>query len=68
MPGFPEGAEADPENYRNFTVSKRHLNIEFQPYQVAPWSEGAQIVSIPLSELQTALNGRYFQNSSNPKD
>lgn len=61
---FPEGAQAAPENYHNFTVGKRHLNIEFQPYQVAPWSEGPQTVSIPLEELQPALNRELFPAKS----
>lgn len=51
-----EGAGADWNNFRNFTLSADALIIDFDPYQVAPWSAGPQQVSLPFSGLGTVLN------------
>ena len=42
---FAEGASSNPENFSSFLVSDDKVTFIFQPYQVAPFSEGPQEVS-----------------------
>ena len=44
---FPEGASSNPENFSSFLVGTSTVTFLFQPYQVAPYSEGPQQVSFP---------------------
>ncbi|KKW45975.1 MAG: hypothetical protein UY98_C0034G0008 [Candidatus Kaiserbacteria bacterium GW2011_GWA2_58_9] len=43
----PEGADAMPENYSTFVVSKDKVTFIFQVYQVAPYAAGPQKISFP---------------------
>ncbi|WP_304680283.1 DUF3298 and DUF4163 domain-containing protein [uncultured Desulfovibrio sp.] len=49
-----DGVAPDLNNFSNLTLTPQGLRIEFQPYQVAPWSAGPQRVDMPLSELAAA--------------
>lgn len=52
---FPEGAEPRPGNFERWLLDREALTLLFDPYQVAPWSEGPQEVQIPLTELDSLL-------------
>lgn len=54
--GFERGAEPTSENYRNWNITNEGLLITFDEYQVAPYAAGAQIVTIPYSELRPLIN------------
>lgn len=46
-----DGAAPDESNFKNLTLVADGLIIEFQPYQVGPWSIGPQRIKIDLEEL-----------------
>lgn len=48
------GTAAEAANFENICLSREGVTIEFQPYQVGPWSIGAQEVAIPLADLRPA--------------
>lgn len=50
------GAEAKDENYKNWNITSRGLEIGFDPYQVAAYVYGPQEVLIPYSELKDVIN------------
>ncbi len=50
------GAAANPKNYQSWTINKRSLEINFDPYQVAPYAAGPQHVSVPYSALKDLIN------------
>ena len=43
-----------PDNFANIALIPGGVRVYFQPYQVAPWSAGTQIVDIPLEKLKDA--------------
>ncbi|MGP1458770.1 MAG: DUF3298 domain-containing protein [Treponema sp.] len=45
------GAAAKAENFRNFTFDGSLLTVYFEPYQVAPHSEGVVKVAIPVGAM-----------------
>ena len=47
---FSEGANTDPENFSSFTISANQVTFIFQPYQVAAYAAGPQMVSFPRVE------------------
>lgn len=49
-----EGAAPEAKNFGNVALNPDGVVIEFQPYQVGPWSIGPQEVHLPLSELSAA--------------
>lgn len=49
-----EGTAPDLRNFANLTLMPGILGIEFQPYQVGPWSIGPQRVDMPLRDLAAA--------------
>lgn len=53
---FPEGADPTEENYRNWNITPEGLLITFDEYQVAPYAAGAQMVTVPSSELADVIN------------
>jgi hypothetical protein len=55
LTGGESGAEPLPENYRNWNLSPEGLEIVFDPYQVAPYAAGYQIIVIPWAELSDIL-------------
>lgn len=48
------GTEPNLENFSAIALTPAGIRIYFQPYQVAPWASGAQIVNVPLFDLQDA--------------
>ena len=48
------GTAPDPDNFANIALIPGGVRVYFQPYQVAPWSAGTQIVDIPLEKLKDA--------------
>lgn len=49
-----EGTTPDLLNFGELSLTPDGINIQFQPYQVGPWSAGPQQVAVPLAELVTA--------------
>ena len=45
------GASASADNFRNFTFDGNLLTVYFEPYQVAPHSEGVVKVEIPVGAV-----------------
>ncbi len=43
-------------HFRNFTVANDTLSIYFDPYEVAPYAAGPQIVQIPFSRLAPIID------------
>ncbi len=43
-------------HFRNFTVANDTLSIYFDPYEVAPYASGPQIVQIPFSHLAPIID------------
>lgn len=48
------GTAPDTANFSNLSLRNDSIVVEFQPYQVGPWSIGSQSVSVPLKELADA--------------
>lgn len=48
------GTTPDADNFSSFALTPAGIRIFFQPYQVAPWAAGKQIVDIPLEEIMEA--------------
>jgi hypothetical protein len=53
---FTTGADPTPENYRNWNITPDSLMITFDPYQVAAYAAGPQVVTIPYGELHGLIN------------
>ena len=51
-----KGAAAKSENYEAWTITKRGVGIEFDPYQVGPYAAGPQYVLVPYSSLKDLIN------------
>jgi hypothetical protein len=49
------GAGAELTNYDNWTITKKGLNITFDPYQVAAYAAGPQKVVVPYSSLKDII-------------
>lgn len=50
------GAAPSPKNYQSWTIAKKGLGINFDPYQVGPYAAGPQFVSVPYSTLKDLIN------------
>ena len=46
-----KGYTPEAENFSSFALTPEGIRIFFQPYQVAPWAAGSQVVDIPLDAL-----------------
>jgi hypothetical protein len=53
------GTTADADNFQNWYIEGNSLMLVFPPYQVAPYSAGEQLVTIPFSELGNAVKTSY---------
>lgn len=53
------GTTPDADNFQNWYIEGSSLVLVFPPYQVAPYSAGVQMVSIPFSQFGTSLNAKY---------
>ena len=51
-----KGAAANADNYLGWTLTKRGLGIDFDPYQVGPYAVGPQFVLVPYSDLKDLIN------------
>jgi hypothetical protein len=51
-----EGASAKEINFKNFLTTNDTLRFLFDPYAVAPYSSGPQVVAIPFSKLESIIN------------
>jgi hypothetical protein len=49
------GAGADADNFSNWTIGKKGLEITFDSYQVAPYAAGPQTVMVPYSALKDII-------------
>jgi hypothetical protein len=49
------GASPTARNYSNWTITKKGLGINFDPYQVGPYAAGPQYVLVPYSELKDLI-------------
>jgi len=54
--GFEQGAQPEPENYRNWNIAPDGLMITFDEYQVAPYAAGPQTVVVPYGVLTAVIN------------
>jgi hypothetical protein len=49
------GAGPDAQNYDSWTITKKGLEITFDPYQVAAYAAGPQKVVVPYSALKELI-------------
>jgi hypothetical protein len=54
-----DGSGTNPANYQAFALDGDNLIFYFQPYQVAAYAAGTQVVSIPLSDLANVLKPEF---------
>ena len=50
-----DGSTPTAKNYESWTITKRGLGINFDPYQVAPYAAGPQSVVVPYSALKDLI-------------
>jgi hypothetical protein len=50
------GAAPVAKNYESWTIKKKGLGINFDPYQVGPYAAGPQFVMVPYSVVKEAIN------------
>ncbi len=55
-----DGASPKEENYQSFIVTDAGITVLFDPYQVAPWSDGAIDINIPVSAFKKIANIELF--------
>lgn len=48
------GTEPEESNFKVFLLDNDGIILYFEPYQVAPWSEGVITMRIPLRKLEKA--------------
>lgn len=51
-----KGAAAKADNYLGWTITKRGVGVDFDPYQVGPYAAGPQFVLVPYSDLKDLIN------------
>lgn len=51
-----EGAGPSAKNYESWTIRKKGLDINFDPYQVGPYAAGPHVVTVPYSTLKDLIN------------
>lgn len=51
-----EGAGPAAKNYEGWTIRKKGLGINFDPYQVGPYAAGPHSVMVPYSTLKDLIN------------
>jgi hypothetical protein len=50
-----DGTAPTAKNYESWTITKRGIGINFDPYQVAPYAAGPQFVMVPYSALKEII-------------
>ncbi|HEX8289750.1 MAG TPA: DUF3298 and DUF4163 domain-containing protein [Pyrinomonadaceae bacterium] len=53
------GAGADAKNFKSWNLTRKGILINFDPYQVAPYTAGPQDVLIPFDKLKNILRAEY---------
>ncbi len=56
-----DGTMPTEANYENFTVQNDGVTFIFDPYQVAPYSDGQQTVKVPLSVFKSIASTDLFK-------
>jgi hypothetical protein len=56
-----EGTAPTKENYQNFFISDTGVSFIFDPYQVAPYSEGTQVILVPFPVFKKVANPTLFK-------
>lgn len=56
-----EGAAPSKDNYQNFVVEDEGVTFIFDPYQVAPYAAGKQMVTIPTTVFKSIANPELFR-------
>ena len=51
-----KGADPTPQNYSNWNITPDGLMITFDPYQVAAYAAGPQVVTVPYSALKSIID------------
>lgn len=51
-----KGAGAEAENYQSWNITRRGLKITFNPYQVASYAQGPQVLVIPFAALKGIID------------
>lgn len=51
-----KGAAAKADNYLGWTLTKKGIGVDFDPYQVGPYAAGPQFVLVPYSDLKDLIN------------
>lgn len=51
-----EGAKPDAKNFKSWLLTRRGLEITFDPYQVGPYAAGPQRVLVPYAALKDLIN------------
>ena len=54
--GIEEGASPNADNYGSWLITRRGLEITFDPYQVAAYAAGTQHVVVPYAALREIIN------------
>jgi hypothetical protein len=52
------GAGPEEKNYRSWNITREGLEVTFNPYQVASYAEGPQVVVIPYDALKNVIDPR----------
>lgn len=50
------GAAPSAKNYQSWTITKKGLGINFDPYQVGPYAAGPHFVLVPYANLKDLIN------------
>jgi hypothetical protein len=58
-----DGTAPTTDNYQSFTIQPGSITFIFDPYQVAPYSDGMQTVTVPLSVFQSDANTDFFNGN-----
>lgn len=62
------GTSADASNFLNLSLTSSGVTVEFQPYQVGPWSIGPQSVAVPIEDLASAKPNGEIWNLEQKRD
>ncbi len=64
-----QGASAKLENFRTFTIKDGSLVLTFDPYQVGPYAEGTQTISLTRAQITDVLSnyGRKLLSETEKK-
>lgn len=55
-PDIESGAGPNADNYKSWLVTRRGLQLTFDPYQVGPYAAGQRRVFVPYAELREHID------------